>query len=100
MQPGIPDAPLPLEDAGPSDRVAPVVIETSPEDGASNVDRAPEVVIRFSEPMAPDRGEITVNPGGMRRRAGDPGAEWDAAGNALTLTFELPLPSGDKEPLR
>lgn len=95
MQPGIPDAPLPLEDAGPSDRVAPVVIETSPEDGASNVDRAPEVVIRFSEPMAPDRGEITVNPGGMRRRAGDPGAEWDAAGNALTLTFELPLPSGE-----
>jgi len=90
--PPTPDAAL--TDAGPRDRVAPTVEETSPEDGASNVPRDTELNFRFSEPMALDVGTVSVAPGGVRLRANESG-RWNDAGNTLTVELPLPLPSGE-----
>ena len=84
-----------MNDGGPSDSVAPTVTETSPADAASNIERSTDLVIRFSEPMAPDVGVVSIEPGGARRPAGGAGSSWDMAGNTLTMGFEVPLPSGE-----
>jgi hypothetical protein len=90
---GVPDASSPA-DAGPSDRVPPTVTETSPEVDASGIERTAELVIRFSEPMDATAGSVGIAPGTVLRRVGEPGVDWDAAGNTLTVAPTLPLPSG------
>ncbi len=84
-----------LPDAGPSDRIAPTVTETSPELGASGVERNAELVVRFSEPMDPSRGSVRIAPGTIVRAVGEAGVTWDAAGNTLTVSATVLVPSGE-----
>lgn len=80
-------------DAGPSDLTAPTIRDTTPAEGVFDVARDAELVVRFSEPMAPAVGTITVAPGGSVRRPTD--GEWDAAGSTLRIPGTFPWPSGE-----
>lgn len=86
----IDDAGLP--DASQQDTTPPAVRDTTPADGAADVPRDAELVIRFSEPMAQDVGIVRVEPGGVGLLATE--GTWDAAGSTLRLLPIGTWPSG------
>src|SRR5687767_14828087 len=97
--------PMPMADAGPGDaapadsgtpdatvdRDPPTVVATMPADGEADVGVDAALVIRFSEPIDPASGAVTVTSDGLPIAVT---ATWDGGGAELTLEPEAALPSG------
>ena len=83
------------EDAGPEpdggtdagDQQAPLVVETTPAHGATDVATDAAIVIRFSEAMNESAGTVSLSSGGDAITATE---SWSADGTELTLSAALP----------
>ena len=83
------------EDAGPEpdggtdagDQQAPLVVETTPAHGATDVATDAAIVIRFSEAMDESAGTVALSRGGDAITATE---SWSADGTELTLSAALP----------
>ncbi|MBN1209844.1 MAG: Ig-like domain-containing protein [Myxococcaceae bacterium] len=90
-----PDAGPP--DAGPSDRLPPVVVSHSPTNGAQDVPVGSRVEVTFDEPMQTDVGSLQLLPATELPNNGTWNArpqDWDATRTKVSFSFPQGLPRG------